>query len=119
MSNAQKLPDVIDESGKKHDLKLFTRTWMDYIELSRYLFANDNAIYDVNEIHPNNKFYKPAKELAKQLGINWKNMTHEDSNRLMLALLEDTYRAMEEVSNQKNLVVAVKLKIIKPDKANE
>lgn len=47
MNNEQKLPDVIDESGEKHDLKLFTRTWMDYIELSRYLFANDNAIYDV------------------------------------------------------------------------
>lgn len=119
MNNEQKLPDVIDESGEKHDLKLFTRTWMDYIELSRYLFANDNAIYDVNEIPSDHKFYKPAKKLAKQLGISWKSMTHEESNRLMLALLEDTYRAMEEVSNQKNLVVAVKLKIIKPDKANE
>lgn len=119
MNNEQKLPDVIDESGEKHDLKLFTRTWMDYIELSRYLFANDNAIYDVNEIPSDHKFYKPAKKLAKQLGIGWKNMTHEESNRLMLALLEDTYRAMEEVSNQKNLVVAVTLKIIKPDKEDE
>lgn len=119
MNNEQKLPDVIDESGEKHDLKLFTRTWMDYIELSRYLFANDNAIYDVNEIPSDHKFYKPAKKLAKQLGISWKSMTHEESNRLMLALLEDTYRAMEEVSNQKNLVVAVTLKIIKPDKKDE
>lgn len=106
-------PRVVDESGKKHNLKLFVNTWLNYIELSKYLFANNDAIYDMNEIPSDHKFYKPARELAVQLKIDWDNMTHEDSNRLMLALLEDAYRAMEEVSNKKNLEVHVTLKIVK------
>lgn len=102
-----------DQIGK-HDLKLFHDTYLRYITLSKYLFASgDEAIYDINEIPKDNYFYKPAKAIAKQLGISWAKMTHEESNRIMLALLEDTYNAMAEVGDKKNLVIEVKLKVIR------
>lgn len=59
------------------------------------------------------KFYAAAKEIAKQIDVDWETMSHEDSNRIMLALLEDTYNAMGKVGDKKNLVIEVKLKIIK------
>lgn len=40
-------------------------------------------------------------------------MTHDESNRIMLALLEDTYNAMAAVGDKKNLAIEVKLKVIK------
>lgn len=106
-------PQVVDESGGKHDLQLFYDTYTRYIELSRYLFASKEPIYDINEMSEDSKFYAAAKEVAKQIDVNWESMSHEDSNRIMLALLEDTYNAMEKVGDKKNLVIEVKLKIVK------
>ena len=104
---------VVDEKGG-HDIKLFQRTYIRYIALSRYLFAGgENAIYDINEIPKDNEFYKDARAIAKSLKINWKSMTHEESNRIMLALLEDTYNAMTAVGDKKDLIVELTLKIRK------
>jgi len=106
-------PKVVDETGGGHDLQLFRDTWLRYIELSKYLFAPKNPIYDINEMPQSSKFFKPAQSIAAQLGINWETMTHEESNRIMLALLEDTYKAMAAVEskNRKSLAVEVTLKI--------
>ena len=102
-----------DQLGK-HDMKLFKKTYLRYLALSKYLFASgDKAIYDVNEIPKDNEFYKDAKAVAKSLGVDWKKMTHEESNRIMLALLEDTYNAMSEVGDKSHLVVEVTLKVVK------
>lgn len=106
-------PQVVDESGGKHDLQLFYDTYTRYIELSRYLFASKESIYDINEMSEDSKFYAAAKDIAKQINVDWESMSHEDSNRIMLALLEDTYNAMGKVGNKKNLVIEVKLKIVK------
>lgn len=104
---------VIDEKGK-HDTAKFYNTYTKYIALSKYLFGSgDKAIYDINEMSKDNEFYNPAKQIAKSLGITWKKMTHEESNRVMLALLEDAYNAMAEVGDKQNLIIEVSLKIIK------
>jgi ssDNA-specific exonuclease RecJ len=60
---------------KKKTLEAFFR----YYELSRLLFGQkQNEIYDVTDIPKTNKFYELAKEIAKQLEIDWENMTHEE-----------------------------------------
>lgn len=112
---------MVDETGGNHDLQLFYDTWMRYIELSKYLFASKNPIYDINEMPSTNKFYKAAHDIADQLEIDWKGMSHEDSNRIMLAILEDTYKAMAAVDakNKKNLVIELTLKIKANDKQNK
>jgi len=65
---------------------------LDYFELSKLLFCGDESCpYEINELKPESKFYKKAKAIADELEISWKKMSHEDSNRIMLALLEETY----------------------------
>ena len=80
-----------------HDLELLRTTYMRYIALSKMLFGQEETVYAI----------------AKSLGIKWKTMTHDESNRVMLALLEDTYNAMAAVGDKKNLAIEVKLKVIK------
>ena len=65
---------------------------LEFFELSKLLFGmGDESPYDINELKPDNKFYKPAKELAEELEIDWDKMTHEESNRVMLSLLDDYF----------------------------
>ena len=93
--------------------ELSLHTYMNYISLSKYLFGKgDEWIYNVNDIPKDNEFYKPAKEIAKSLNISWNNMTHEESNRIMLALLEKFYNAMSEVADKEDIYIEVKLKVV-------
>lgn len=63
-----------------------------YFKLSTLLFGmGDKSPYDINEIKEDNEFYKPAKALAAELKIDWGKMTHEESNRIMLSLLDDYF----------------------------
>lgn len=101
------------ETIKSNNPSLF-KTYTSYISLSKYLFAQDDkGIYNMNEIPKDNEFYSPAREIAKELNISWENMTHEESNRIMLALLEDTYNAMRTMSESDKLEIHVNLKVIK------
>ena len=115
VSMAQKKLQIAakDETGGQHDLQLFKKTYLRYIELSKYLFGTKNSIYDINEMPEDCVFWEPAQNIAKDLGIDWNTMSHEDSNRIMLALLEDTYNAMAQVGDKKKLVIELTLKVIK------
>lgn len=109
---------VKDESGGQHDLQLFQKTYLRYMALSKYLFGSKAPIYDINEMPEDNEFLESARKIATALQIDWSNMSHEDSNRIMLALLEDTYNEMAKVGSKKQLAISVTLKILKPN-ANE
>lgn len=104
---------VVNEAGGKYDLQLFYDTYTKYIALSHYLFGSKSPIYDINEMPGDSEFFVDAVKTAEQLEIDWKAMSHEDSNRIMLALLEDYYQAMRKVSDKRNLAVEVRLKITK------
>lgn len=56
-----------------------------------------------------------AQEKAKELGVDWKQMSHEDSNRIMLAMLEDSFNLIRDIENSKNIVLTTKLQILKTD----
>jgi hypothetical protein len=85
-----------------------------YMRLSRYLFGlGDDSPFDINELPDDNEFLAPAKKIAKSLDISWKSMSHEESNRIMLALLEDTYKEMATVADKDKLVLETKLLILK------
>ena len=78
----------------------------------------DSVSKEVNKEHLLNIYQKylrlyPAKAIAKSLDINWKNMSHEESNRIMLALLEDAYKEMATVTDKDKLVLETKLLILK------
>ena len=55
-----------------------------FFRLGTLLFGQPEPPYNINELKEDNEFYKPAKDLAEELEIDWKKMTHEESNRIML-----------------------------------
>lgn len=75
---------------KKELLEQSQQAIGEYFELSKYLFGDD-APQDVNEIPTDSKFYQTAKDMAGQMKLDWENMSHEDSNRVMLNLLSDYF----------------------------
>lgn len=75
---------------KKELLEESQKAVAEFFELSKYLFGDD-APQDVNEIPADNKFYQTAKDIADEMKLDWENMSHEDSNRVMLNLLEDYF----------------------------
>lgn len=99
------------------NLKAIRTAYFNYLELSSYLFGKgDEGIYDINEMPETHKFYHYAKEISAQLEIDWDKMTHEESNRIMLALLEDLYQEIGKTvpkEERKHLVVEATFKIIK------
>ena len=98
----------ITPPDKKKTLEAFFR----YYELSSLLFdQKQSEIYNVTDIPKANKFYKPAKDIAMQ--INWKTMTHEESNRIMLALLEDSFNLIREIEDSKAITLQTKIIIEK------
>lgn len=100
-------------AGVEINLQSLYDTYTKFIELSRYLFGSKNPIYDISEMPGTSDFFTDAVRIAEQLEIDWETMSHEDSNRIMLALLEDYYQAMAKVGKKKDLVIEVTLKIQK------
>lgn len=97
---------TISPENKQQTIEAFFK----YFKLSGLLFDRRcDEIYNVTDIPENNEFYKPAMEIAKQLDIDWKNMSHEDSNRIMLSLLEDAFNLICEIENSKSIVLQTKI----------
>ena len=88
-----------DKTKKEEEDKIKTMAserLRDYFALSSLLFGyGDKSPYDINELKEDNMFYQPAKDLSKELGIDWEKMTHEESNRIMLALLDDYFNQIK------------------------
>lgn len=75
---------------KKELLEKSQKAIGDYFSLSKYLFGDDAPI-DVNEIPKESPFYETARSLSDEMGLDWDNMSHEDSNRVMLNLLSEYF----------------------------
>lgn len=93
-------------SAKQQTLQAFFQ----YFKLSGLFFdRRRDEIYDITDLPEDNEFFKPAMEMAKQLNIDWNNMSHEDSNRIILALLEDAFNLIREIENSKSIVLQTKI----------
>lgn len=79
---------------KKEALQKSQEATANYFQLSKFLFSED-APYDVNEIPQDSPFYESAKAISDEMGLDWENMSHEDSNRVMINMLADAFAAIE------------------------
>lgn len=94
------------------NLAALRTAYFEYVELSKLLFAStQEIIYDINELPDTSKFLEPAKKIANELGVSWESMTHEESNRIMLALLEEYYNKMAEVADTTDIILQVSFKL--------
>ena len=104
------------KTDKERPVELVVNALKEYLGLSKFLFADpDNSIYDVNELEPDEQFYPLAKELAKELKIGWEDMSHEDSNRIMLLMLEKAYQKIREVTDRSKITIEFKVKELAPE----
>ena len=75
---------------KKEALAQSQKALEEFFNLSKFLLGEE-APYDVNEIPEDDPFYEAAKNMAEDMELDWKEMTHEDSNRVMLNLLSEAF----------------------------
>ena len=61
-----------------------------FVTLCR-LFFGSNPIDSVTSLDKDSEYYKTAQDIAKEFEMDWDNLSPEDNNELMLALLEDFY----------------------------
>ena len=95
------------ESEKKMSPEV--EAWIEFYKLCRLLFnPYSTAMYNINELKEDSEFYKPAQDLCDEMDIDWETMSHEDSNRVMLALLDDYYNAIQ-VDKEKDYVFKIKI----------
>ena len=79
---------------KKEALEQSQKAIANFFQLSKFLFGEE-APYDVNEIPEDNSYYESAKAISDEMELDWKNMSHDDSNRVMLNMLADAFAAIE------------------------
>ena len=79
---------------KKEVLEQSQKAIANFFQLSKFLFGEE-APYDVNEIPEDNPHYESAKAISDEMELDWKNMSHDDSNRVMLNMLADAFAAIE------------------------
>lgn len=73
---------------KKEMLASSQEAMASFIKLSAFLLSED-APFDINEIPEDHPYYQSAKAIADEMEVDWKTMSHEDSNRIVLNLLTD------------------------------
>ncbi len=104
------------EQTLKEPVQIAKEAFEDYLMLSRFLFAiPEESIYDVNELEPDEKFYQLAHDIADELKIGWEDMSHEDSNRIMLLMLERTYQRVRDSIDAKSVIIEYKLKKVEKE----
>jgi len=79
---------------KKELLEQSQQAIGEYFKLSDFLFG-ESAPNDINELSTDNPYYETAKALSDEMGLDWENMSHEDSNRVMLNLLGEYWASIQ------------------------
>lgn len=68
------------------------------------LLLGEDAPYNVNELAQDSQWYDDMKELSDEMELDWENMSHEDSNRVVINALADKYCLINEVEGYKPLL---------------
>ena len=88
---------------KKEALEQSQKALEEFFNLSKFLLG-DNAPFDVNEIPEDNPYYETAKAIAEEMDLVWEEMTHEDSNRVMLNLLSEYFLSIKPDGDYKTIL---------------
>lgn len=88
---------------KKEMLVESQQAFGEFFELCTYLLGDD-APQDMNEIPSDSKFYPVAKDIAKEMKVDWEKMTHAESNSLMLNILADYWAQIAPVEGYKPML---------------
>lgn len=80
-----------------------------YWKLSRLLFSGKSwSILNAYELKEGDEFYKECREISDEIGIVWEEMTPEQSDAVLMALLESLFQKMN-LSPGVDVVISVKV----------
>lgn len=88
---------------KKEALEQSQKALEEFFNLSKFLLG-DEAPFDVNEIPEDSPYYETAKAIAEEMRLVWEDMTHEDSNRVMLNLLSEYFLSIKPDGDYKTVL---------------
>ena len=101
------------EEAAKNALSAFEN----FLLLCRTFFGT-NPIDSVTSLNKDSEFYKTAQEIAKEFGMDWENLSMEDSNEITIALLDDYYNRAN-TNNEFEYFISFKLTDKKAPKKSE
>ena len=83
-----------------------TERLLKFMRLCKLLFGGTKDMPQViNELKPESEFYELAKGIADKDGISWDDMSDDDSNYIIMIMLNELYLAMGEFSKNVTLNV--------------
>jgi len=89
-------------------------SWMRYWMLSDELFNEKKPeIFNITDLSEDSEFLDEAKCITKDLKLDWDHLTHDESNRIMLALLSSDFMSTKNVENVDNLQINITLKAVR------
>lgn len=88
---------------KKEALEQSQKALEEFFNLSKFLLG-DEAPFDVNEIPEDSPYYETAKAIAEEKNLVWEEMTHEDSNSVMLNLLSEYFLSIKPDGDYKTVL---------------
>lgn len=68
------------------------------------------GVDSVTKLNKDSAFYKTAQEIANDFELDWDNLSPEDNNELMIALLEEYY---QKVNVDGNFSYTISIKVTK------
>lgn len=88
------------------ELKKETEALLKYMRFSKLLFGGTKETPQlINELKPESEFYELAKKVAKDDGISWEEMTDDDSNYIILIMLNELYLSIGKRKRNLKMVV--------------
>ena len=82
------------ETKEKRAVEKAYKAMNDFMSLSKLFFAED-GLERFDKISKDSPFYEDAQDLVKECGMKWGKLSAEDSDELMLLLLQDYYNRMK------------------------
>lgn len=102
---------------KKETMEEATKAYKDFATLCRAFFGT-NPIDNVKSLDKDSDYYKTAQDIAKEFKMNWDELTPEDSNELIIALLDDYYNRVN-VCKDYDYIINITVKSKKMSKESE
>lgn len=100
-------------AAKNKVLEEALNAYADFTSLCKEFFAK--GIDSVTKLDKDSAFYKTAQEIANDFELDWDNLSPEDNNELMIALLEEYYQKVN-VDGNFNYTISIKVTEKNPDK---
>lgn len=88
-----------------------------FLVLCRTFFGKE-PVENVTALNKDSEFYKTAREIAKEFEMDWNNLSMEDSNEVIIALMDDYYNRAN-TDDDFNYVISFKVNDKKAPKKAE